>query len=116
MVQIQWSNWGDVTIQIHSSSPHPEENFGDEVPDENADNKFLPTDNTEEDFSDEVPDEDADDDFLPTDNSVCTLASEGEHVLSLSSLLAPNYHPQLERLSKFCLCFCFLMIRIMFLS
>jgi hypothetical protein len=64
---------GDVTIQIHSSSPHPEEDFGDEV-----------------------PDEDANDDFLPFDNSVFTFAGEGEHVLSLSSLLAPNYHPQLE--------------------
>jgi hypothetical protein len=93
MVRIQWSNWGDVTIQIHISSPHPEEDFGDKVPDEDADDEFLPTDNSEEDFGDEVPDEDADDDFLPTDNSVCTFASEGEHVLSLSSLLAPNYHP-----------------------
>jgi hypothetical protein len=43
-----------------------------------------------------VPDEDANDDFLPSDNSVFTFAVEGEHVLSLSSLLAPNYHPQLE--------------------
>jgi hypothetical protein len=43
-----------------------------------------------------VPDEDANDDFLPSDNSVFTFAGEGEHVLSLSSLLAPNYHPQLE--------------------
>mgnify|MGYP000944819333 CR=1 FL=1 len=55
-------------------------------------------------------DEDADDDFLPTDNSVCIFASEGEHVLSLSSLLASNYHPQLERLSKFHLRFCLLVL------
>jgi hypothetical protein len=103
-------NWGDVTIQIHSSSPHPEEDFGDEVPDEDADNYFLPTDNSDEDFDDKVADEDADDDFLPTDNSVCIFASEGEHVLSLSSLLAPNYHPQLERLSKFHLHFCLLVL------
>ncbi len=61
----------------------------------------------EEDFGDEVPDEDANDDFLPSDNSVFTFAGEGERVLSFSSLLAPNYHPQLERLSKFCLRFCF---------
>ncbi len=87
MVRIQWSNWGDITIQIHSSSPHPKEDFGDEV-----------------------PDEDADDDFLPSDNSVLTFAGEGEHVLSLSSFLAPNYHPQLEQLSKFCLHFCFLVL------
>jgi hypothetical protein len=33
------------------------------VPDEDADNDFLPTDNGEEDFGDEVPDEDADDNF-----------------------------------------------------
>ncbi len=98
-------NWGDVIIRIYSSSPHPKEDFGDKVPDEDVDNDFLPTDNSEEDFGDEVPDEDTDNDFLLTDNSVCTFASEGEHVLSLSSLLAPNYHPQLEQLSKFCLRF-----------
>jgi hypothetical protein len=34
------------------------------VPDEDADNDFLLTDNSEEDFGDEVPDEDADDNFL----------------------------------------------------
>ncbi len=66
------------------------------MPDEDADDDFLPTDNSDEDFDDKVADQDADDDFLPTDNSVCIFASEGEHVLSLSSLLAPNYHPQLE--------------------
>ncbi len=65
------------------------------MPDEDAGNDFLPPDNSEKDFDDEVSDEDVEDDFLPTD-SVCTFASEGEHVLSLSSLLAPNYHPQLE--------------------
>ena len=86
-----------------------DEDFDDEVADEDADDDFLPTDNSEEDFGD-VADEDADDDFLPTDNSVCTFTSEGEHVLSLSSLLAPNYHPQLERLSKFCLRFCLLVL------
>ncbi len=73
---------------------------------------FLPTDNSEEDFGDEVADEDADNDFFPTDNSVCTFASEEEHVLSLSSLLAPNYHPQLEQLSKFCLRICLLVLPI----
>ncbi len=98
----------DVTILIHSSSPHPEEDFGDKVPDEDADDDFLPIDNSEEDFCDEVPDEDADNEFFPTDNSVCTFASEGEHVSSLSSLLASNYHLQLEQLSKFCLHFCLL--------
>ncbi len=80
------------------------------MPDEDADNDFLPTDISDEDFDDKVADEDADDDFLPTYNSVCIFASEGEHVLSLSSLLAPNYHPQLERLSKFRLCFCLLVL------
>ncbi len=44
------------------------------MPDENADDDFLPTDNSEEDFDDEVADEDADNDFLPTDNSVCIFA------------------------------------------
>ncbi len=80
------------------------------MPDEDADDDFLPTDNSDEDFDDEVADEDADDDFLPTDNSVCIFASEGEHVLSLSSLFAPNYHPQLEQLSKFHLHFCLLVL------
>jgi hypothetical protein len=79
------------------------------VPDEDADDDFLPTDNSEEDFGDEVADEDADN-FLLTDNSVCIFASEGEHVLPLSSLLAPNYRPQLERLSKFHLRFCLLVL------
>ena len=82
MLRIQWSNWGDVTIRIHFSPPHLKEESGDEVPDDEENN-----------------------DFLPSDNNVFTFASEGEHVLSLSSLLAPNYHPQLERLSKFRLCF-----------
>jgi hypothetical protein len=49
-----------------------------------------------EDFGEEVPDEDANDDFLPSDNSVLTFAGEGEHVLSFSSLFAPHCHPQLE--------------------
>ncbi len=80
------------------------------MPDEDAENDFLPTDNSDEDFDDKVADEDADDDFLPTNNSVCIFASEGEHVLSLSSLLAPNYHPQLEQLSKFRLRFCLLVL------
>ncbi len=80
------------------------------MPDEDADGDFLLTDNSEEDFGDEVADEDADDDFLPTDNNIFTFASEGEHVLSLSSLLAPTYHPQLERLSMFCLHFCLLVL------
>ncbi len=80
------------------------------MPDEDAEDEFIPTDNCEEDFGDEVADEDADDDFLPIDNSVCTFASEGEHVLSLSSLLAPNYYPQLDRLSKFCLRFSLLVL------
>ncbi len=39
------------------------------MPDEDAEDDFLPTDNSEEDFGDKVPDEDTDDDFLPTDNS-----------------------------------------------
>jgi hypothetical protein len=69
---------GDVTLRIHSSSSLPEEASGDEV-----------------------PDADADEDFLPSDNSVFTFASEEDHALSLSSLLAPNYHPPLEGLSKF---------------
>ncbi len=110
MVRIQWSNWEDVTRQIHTSSPHPKEDFGDKAPDEDTDDDFLPTDNSEEDFGDEVADEDANHNFLPTDNSVCTFASEGEHVLSFSSLLASNYHPQLERLNKFCLHFCLLVL------
>ncbi len=80
------------------------------MPDEDADGDFFPTDNSEEDFGDEVADKDADNDFLLTDNSVCIFASEGEHVLSLSSLLAPNYHPQLEQLSKFRLGFCLLVL------
>ncbi len=80
------------------------------MPDEDADNDFLPTDNSDEDFDEEVADEDADDDFLLTENSVCIFASKGDHVLSLSSLLAPNYHPQLERLSKFPLHFCLLVL------
>ncbi len=80
------------------------------MPDEDADDDFLPTDNSDKDFDDKVADEDTDNDFLLTDNSICIFASEGEHVLSLSSLLAPNYHPQLERLSKFCLRFCLLVL------
>ena len=74
----------DITLQIHSLSSLPEEASGNEV-----------------------PDADADEDFLPSDNSVFTFAGEGDHVLSLSSLLAPNYYPPLEGMSKFCLRFCF---------
>jgi hypothetical protein len=33
------------------------------VPDEDADDDFLPTDNSDKDFDDEVADEDAGDDF-----------------------------------------------------
>ncbi len=54
-----------------------------------------------------MPDSDAGKDFLPSDNIVFIFAGEGDHVLSLSSLLAPNYHPPLEGMSKFCLRFCF---------
>jgi hypothetical protein len=80
MVWIQWLNLGDVTLQIHSLSSLPEEASGNKV-----------------------PDADADKDFLSSDNSVFTFAGEGDHVLSPSSIPAPNYHPPLEGMSKFCL-------------
>ncbi len=75
---------GDVTLQIHSSSALPKEASGDKV-----------------------PDADADEEFLPSDNSVFMFVGEGDHVLSPSSILALNYHPPLEGMSKFCLHLCF---------
>jgi hypothetical protein len=57
-------------------------------------------------FYNGVPDADADKDFLLSDNSVLTFASEGDHVKSPSSILAPNYDLPLEGMSKFCLYLC----------
>ncbi len=56
---------------------------------------------------DKVPDANAEEDVLPSDNSVVTFAGEGDHVQSPTSILALNYHPTLEGMSKFCLHLCF---------
>jgi hypothetical protein len=48
---------------------------------------------------DKVPDADAEEDV--------TFAGKGDHVQSPTSILALNYHPPLEGMSKFCLHLCF---------
>jgi hypothetical protein len=71
-----------LTVQIHSSSTHPKDKARDEEQDDGEEKDVVP------------------------DEASGGLIQWDQVELSLSSILATNYHPQMRLISKFCLpCF-----------